>query len=322
MNKKKLAFLLALLLLVTIFAGCDDLLAQFGLARIDSDSNGGGSSTSALADPVPVVLFLPNDNVDSFVTKTVMTDGTAQDIVALLVSEAALPPDAALLQFEIISDIGATADMNDAYRQAVANTGTAGEYIGLGCVVNTLLTFYMLEEITITIEGQTLETGHNIYDYPLRFFENQDGSYAPPPPSSSDYGASSHASLYDALGDFPNPSAVAYIWNVLNGRRVSYSDNGQYFIEFLTSNGHYYFNFGIVDSGYGRTGEYVSGTKVSNSSDIICYILFAGKAPNELDDGWPEETLAVTLQLSDWVRSYMFYVKIEGFNDNKAIAFQ
>jgi hypothetical protein len=62
------------------------------------------------------------------------------------------------------------ADMNAVYGQALGK-GTSAEYQLLGCLVNTLLTYFDLEEITLTIEGETLETGHNVYDYSLRIFE-------------------------------------------------------------------------------------------------------------------------------------------------------
>jgi len=114
------------------------------------------------------VLYLPNEDVSGFVTKEEPTDGTAADIVEKLVKEGALPEGCALLSFE-----DGTADMNEAFGNAVKNTGSSEEYTKIGSVVNTLLGFYELEEITLTVEGETLETGHNIYDYPLAFFEAQ-----------------------------------------------------------------------------------------------------------------------------------------------------
>ena len=125
------------------------------------------AETQAQTQAQPVVLFLPNDNADGFVPKAALTDGTAADLVALLVAEGALPEGCALLSFE-----GGTADMNAAYGQAISTTGTAGEYMRVGCVVNTLLTFYGLQSLYITVEGQAPETGHVVYDFPLRFHEN------------------------------------------------------------------------------------------------------------------------------------------------------
>ena len=114
------------------------------------------------------VLYLPNEDVSGFVTKEEPTDGTAAGIVEKLVQEGALPEGCALLSFE-----DGTADMNEAFGNAVKNTGSSEEYTKIGSVVNTLLTFYELEQIVLTVEGETLETGHNVYDDPLAFFEAQ-----------------------------------------------------------------------------------------------------------------------------------------------------
>jgi spore germination protein GerM len=117
-----------------------------------------------------VLLYLPGENAIGFITETALTDGTPEHIVSLLVSENALPEGSSLLDFVINNDGSCQADMNAAYGQALGK-GTSAEYQLLGCLVNTLLTYFDLEEITLTIEGETLETGHNVYDYPLRIFE-------------------------------------------------------------------------------------------------------------------------------------------------------
>ena len=126
-----------------------------------------------IAPPQEVMLYLPNDNADGFVTKVVQTDAppTPEGIVALLVAQGALPEGCALLGFS--PDGQPQVDMNAAFGQAVRGTGTAGEYLLFGSLVNTLLYFYGLESILVTVEGQIPETGHETYDYPLRFYENQ-----------------------------------------------------------------------------------------------------------------------------------------------------
>ena len=49
--------------------------------------------------------------------------------------------------------------------------GTAGEYLLLGSVVNTFLDNLDGESILITVDGETLESGHEIYDRELTFYE-------------------------------------------------------------------------------------------------------------------------------------------------------
>ncbi|MCL1853488.1 MAG: GerMN domain-containing protein [Peptococcaceae bacterium] len=164
MKRIAAAIILAALILLSLTA-CN------GDTAPDNPDNPGTRTTST----VPVVLYLPNNNADGFVTKTEMIDGTAESIVALLVTEQSLPAGSTLLSFTISGKNGA-ADMNTVYGQALSQTGTTGEYLLLGSLVNTLLKFYQLDAVTLTIEGQVLETGHNIYDSPLGFYENQNNA--------------------------------------------------------------------------------------------------------------------------------------------------
>ena len=55
-------------------------------------------------------------------------------------------------------------DFNGAFGVYVSSKGTTGEYYTIGSIVNTFLDAYGCEKIKITVEGNTLETGHN--DYP------------------------------------------------------------------------------------------------------------------------------------------------------------
>ena len=74
---------------------------------------------------------------------------------------------------EVISESGKTtlkADFNEALRQSILPMGTSGEYVILGSVVNTFLTAYDADAITLTVDGEVLETGHSVYDQPLTFY--------------------------------------------------------------------------------------------------------------------------------------------------------
>ena len=133
------------------------------------------ATTQEETTPAPqgITLYLPNENADGFDTKQAQTDGSIEDIVALLVAEGALPEGCAPLSFQPDDEVGARLDMNDAFRQAVSSTGTTGEYLRFGSLVNTVLKYYGLEQVYITAQGKVIESGHAIYDEPLRFYENQ-----------------------------------------------------------------------------------------------------------------------------------------------------
>jgi len=120
-----------------------------------------------------VELFLPGENAIGMKRVKRLTDGTPADIVSLLVSNVdILPNDVALLSFTIIGKSGHV-DMNAVYGNALKSTGTTGEWYMVSTLVNTLLTFYGLEEITLTAEGKVIETGHAIYDGPIRFWDGR-----------------------------------------------------------------------------------------------------------------------------------------------------
>ena len=62
-------------------------------------------------------------------------------------------------------------DVFQAFGDAAASTGTAGETMLLGSLVNTMLTYYNAETLTLTVDGAVLETGHNVYDTPFTLME-------------------------------------------------------------------------------------------------------------------------------------------------------
>ena len=65
-----------------------------------------------------------------------------------------------------------TLDFNEAFAQRIRSTGTAGEYILMGSLVNTYLDAFNAATVTVTVEGGVWESGHVIYDMPMGRFEN------------------------------------------------------------------------------------------------------------------------------------------------------
>jgi len=156
-----------------------------------------------------VVLYLPNSNADGFVTKNALTNGKAEHIVSLLVKEKALPEGCALLDFSITGGGGCKANMNAAYGTALNTTGTTGEYIYLGTVVNTLLTYFKMDTITITVEGQPLSTGHGgTINEPVSFYGDQ---------TSAPGGDVNGDELADAIANLPRSDAAGKLWNIVDG---------------------------------------------------------------------------------------------------------
>ena len=130
--------------------------------------------------PERVTLYLPDQSaIDAggygFVTKEIdmhmpnLDSLKAMQLIGTLVYEGALPEGCDALSFWTYN---ATLDMNAAFADALSSTGTLGETLLMGCLVNTMLTYFALDSITVTAEGGVLQTGHETYDYPLTFYGN------------------------------------------------------------------------------------------------------------------------------------------------------
>jgi hypothetical protein len=254
----------------------------------------------------PVALYLPNDNADGFVVYAAMTDGSAEHIVSLLVDKDALPAGCELLDFSV-SGNSASADMNAKYGQAVSSTGTAGEYMMIGSVVNTLLTFFELEEITLTIEGQVLETGHSIYDFPLRFFENQTNDSGG---GSGSQGTNESYDTYDlsgAIADLPRNEAVIAVWDRLGGY---WNATDNLFVGFILTDDSPGIEYGLWETEYGARGKLIDAKATDKYAAALTFFFPAVEA-NEMNDGSPETTSIINIDVSGLIQDGKINIKIE-----------
>ena len=131
------------------------------------------SPTILETSPVETVtLFLPNENVDGFLKTTVeVPQITEAVLVEQLIAVGVLTEG---IQINTLSyDAGAKhlkADFNDSFRLLLQTMGTSGEYMIIGSVVNTFLSAFDADTISVTVDGNVLETGHCVYDQPLSFY--------------------------------------------------------------------------------------------------------------------------------------------------------
>ena len=167
---KKMTFLLIFCLLL---AGC--------APSRPAPATAAPAETTTAPAQMSVALYLPNDNADGFVTREVtlpreapqdtmtqliQSTALAEDIMEQLVQAGALPEGVRVLSME-----GGVLDLSSEFLTFLNTMGTSGEYVVMGSVVNTYLTAFGLDRITITVEGNVPETGHSIYDQPLRMYE-------------------------------------------------------------------------------------------------------------------------------------------------------
>lgn len=163
-----------------------------------------GRQTIPSADPTPddvaaPVLPVPNESTDSVLPSN--EPSKAPNITVTLYrgdsnSEYILPVEceitekspaeilAKLYDFEVFSEaVSANSitvdsynvlhlDMDLSFASLVQSSGTAGEHIMVGCLVNSFISVFEADGIYITVNGETFESSHAVYDYELTFFEN------------------------------------------------------------------------------------------------------------------------------------------------------
>ncbi|MBQ8586266.1 MAG: GerMN domain-containing protein [Butyricicoccus sp.] len=146
------------------------------------------ASSPAVSDPVqsapvsePVepetqsaVVYLPDENAENLVATEIEITIPAEadpaadisELVAALTAQNALPAGSGVVSAELGEPV--KLDMNAAFGAGMMSTGTTGELLYLGALVNTVLDYADAESVLLTVEGAPLETGHNIYDEPIR----------------------------------------------------------------------------------------------------------------------------------------------------------
>ena len=124
---------------------------------------------------VEIKVYVSNDDATAFVSDSVKIDElTPENIVNALVQKSVLSSDVRVLKCEEQTVDGVKSldvDFNEAFGAYVCSMGTTGEYYTIGSIVNTFLDAYGCEKIKITVEGNTLESGHAEYPGYMNCFE-------------------------------------------------------------------------------------------------------------------------------------------------------
>lgn len=124
---------------------------------------------------VEIKVYVCNDDATAFVSESLKIDElTPENIVKVLIEKSVLPSDVQVLKCDKQTVDGVESleiDFNEAFGAYVCSMGTTGEYYTIGSVVNTFLDAYGCEKVKITVEGNTLETGHAEYPGYMNRFE-------------------------------------------------------------------------------------------------------------------------------------------------------
>lgn len=116
-------------------------------------------------------IYLPNDNADGFVVETVETPQiTADSVLKELQNRNVLPDTVAINAFGS-EGTQLNIDFNRPFADLICSMGTSGELMITGSVVNTYLSAFQADSVYFTVNGEILESGHVVYDFPLTFVE-------------------------------------------------------------------------------------------------------------------------------------------------------
>jgi len=236
------------------------------------DSKGGDPEPEPAAASEPCTLYLGNGNADGFVTKESTFDGTYWNLARRLFDEMGLPESCMVNSFST-EGTGGQLDLNFEFSQEVMRAGQAGEYIILGCVVNTFLTHYRLETLLMTIDAEILETGHEVYDYPLTFFENRTAAVE----------TGSFEEFLGAFSRLPEEAAADMVWEYLGGWWNA-ADN--WFVAFgYPADQPHSITIGLWQSDYGESGTLTSVNHISKG--VAELIITVPEAPENDIMGTP-----------------------------------
>lgn len=166
--KKRLVLWLALLMLFSV-TGCANETADVKTPDVEQQPENGEEAE----EETKVLIYYGNADADGFEQKEVMIKGlTPENLIGELRKLSVVSIDTEVKAFEQDGK-NLKLDLSKGFSGYLNMMGISGEYIVMGGLVNTFLTAYDGENILITVEGETLETGHTSYEAPLVFFGSE-----------------------------------------------------------------------------------------------------------------------------------------------------
>lgn len=121
--------------------------------------------------PTEVIIYTGDDNAENIIShEEEVVEVTPQKLMDLLLENEVFAEPVKVNSFEKGEDNILKLDLDESFQTQLQSMGTSGEAMMMGGVVNTMLSAYEADGIIITINGNTLESGHAIYDGVLDFY--------------------------------------------------------------------------------------------------------------------------------------------------------
>ena len=114
-------------------------------------------------------LYCGDENAEHFLSEEVRVVQISEAVVMEHLIASGVLPEGAAANSLTTDGTQLHLDLHDAFRKYLLTMGTAGEHILIGSVVNTFLSAYKAECVMLTVDGEILESGHVVYDFPIEF---------------------------------------------------------------------------------------------------------------------------------------------------------
>lgn len=137
---------------------------------------------------ITIRIYHGDDMAENICVNTALTEEITPEILIMnLVSYQVFPDTVTVESFSeetetakdgTVTDKRLLLDLSSDFGSWLSSMGTSGEMIVMGSLVNTFLDAYDASAMKVTVEGQVLETGHQIYDGWLELYSYVQASYS------------------------------------------------------------------------------------------------------------------------------------------------
>jgi len=116
-------------------------------------------------------IYTPNEALDGFHENSATISVLhPQGIMFTLTSAGFVSKDVSV-NFAVLDGTQLNLDLNQAFLDQLLTMGISGEKMLMGSVINTFLSAYHCETVMLTVNGEIINSGHVIYDFPQGFIQ-------------------------------------------------------------------------------------------------------------------------------------------------------
>ena len=160
---------LLILLCCLLLAACTPKAPMPTIAPSAPPATNAPTDAPTEAPLITFTLYHGDDNAEKLLPKEVSVPQINETVVIEQLVAAGVLKDGIAVNSLTRDGTQLTIDFNQDFADLVRSMGTSGEYIIVGSTVNTFLSAYEAQSVFFTVNGEILESGHVIYDFPMEF---------------------------------------------------------------------------------------------------------------------------------------------------------